>query len=526
MTKLDLTSPSWVGKIVVGRYELLEVMGSGRTSDVFRARDQKLERVVAVKVLHPRLVADAGRVERFRGEARVGVSLSHKNIVTVIAQGDHAGDPYIVFEYVDGMTLRQLLQRAGRLPVERALEIAIGIAEGLAFAHVHGYVHLDVKPENVLLNSQGTPKLVGFGVARPLEPSEETTECETGIGSSDYMAPEQAQGLASGPRSDVYSLGVILYELLTGELPFSGQNFVSVAMQHVYETSPLVSRKRPNIPPRLDRAISKALAKNPGDRFSTMDVFARELGFCRDESSPGARLLRPSREPAVPRPWREPALLAAAVAPRSRRRGSLAALLFLLVLVVAGGALAVSQPWRGSHHKITSAPKPAPRRVRHVKHHHLAPPAPLPRLREVAAYDPPPGDGAEQNAELPYATDGQLTTAWSTEWYHAQNLGGLKPGVGIVLDADKDVRLQALTIQSDTPGFTAVVKTGSTPNGPFRPVSRPHWIGRRTTIALRVSRPGRYYLIWITGLPADTAPNYHADVNEVRATRPPGAPRT
>ena len=164
MTKLDLASPSWVGKIVVGRYELLEVMGSGRTSDVFRARDQKLERVVAVKVLHPRLVADAGRVERFRGEARVGVSLSHKNIVTVIAQGDHAGDPYIVFEYVDGMTLRQLLQRAGRLPVERALEIAIGIAEGLAFAHVHGYVHLDVKPENVLLNSQGTPKLAGFGI--------------------------------------------------------------------------------------------------------------------------------------------------------------------------------------------------------------------------------------------------------------------------------------------------------------------------------------------------------------------------
>jgi hypothetical protein len=196
------------------------------------------------------------------------------------------------------------------------------------------------------------------------------------------------------------------------------------------------------------------------------------------------------------------------------------------VLLLAAGVLAVTEPWKGSGHKLAAVPKPAAKRNAHTTPHQVVPPPPLPRLSAVEAYDPPPGDGAEHNETLQYATDGNTDTAWSTEWYHVQTLGDLKPGVGILLDAGRAVRLQALSIQSDTPGFTAVVKTGSTTQGPFRPVSGQHLIGRRTTIALHVSRPGRYYLIWITGLTADTAPNYHADINEARASRPPGAQQT
>src|SRR5579884_3923895 len=265
------------GDVLAGRYELQELVGAGGMSSVFRAHDRVLERTVALKVLHQRLSDEDEYVERFRREARMVAGLSHQNIVTVIDRGEDDGRPFIVFEFVAGENLKEIVERNGPLPVDRALELAMQIARGLAFAHANGYVHRDVKPQNVLLNGDGQAKVTDFGIARSLDVKHGVTQTGTVLGTSDYIAPEQAQGRPVDEHTDVYSLGIVLYELLTGELPFTGDNFVAVAMRHINEPPPSIRAKRSDVPPRVDAAVQKALAKDPGDRWATMADFGREL---------------------------------------------------------------------------------------------------------------------------------------------------------------------------------------------------------------------------------------------------------
>src|SRR5947209_5612149 len=270
------TSLAVVGEVIADRYELEQLVGSGGMSSVFRARDRLLERHVALKILHEHYGDDGDSVERFRREARAVAQLSHPNIVTVIDRGEASGRQFIVFEYVDGRTLKQLVEERGPLPVGEAVELAIGIAKGLAFAHHHGLVHRDVKPQNVLLNGDGKPKVTDFGIARSVD-VEGVTQTGTVLGTSHYIAPEQASGQPVDAHTDVYSLGAVLYELLTGTVPFEGENFVTVAMQHVHEPAPSVLERRPDCPLRLAAAVDRALAKDPADRFPSMDAFAAEL---------------------------------------------------------------------------------------------------------------------------------------------------------------------------------------------------------------------------------------------------------
>src|SRR3954468_22976182 len=208
-----------VGELIAGRYELEELVGKGGMSTVYRAKDRLLERTVAIKLLHEHFSRDEDYVERFRREARAVARLSHPNIVTVIDRGEDAGRQFIVFEYIDGENLKQLVEREGPLPVADALELALGVARGLAFAHEQGLVHRDVKPQNVLLNGDGRPKVTDFGIARSLDVAG-VTQTGTVMGTSHYMAPEQASGRRVDAQSDVYSFGAVLYELLTGEVPF------------------------------------------------------------------------------------------------------------------------------------------------------------------------------------------------------------------------------------------------------------------------------------------------------------------
>ena len=253
-------------------------------STVFRAHDRQLERRVAIKILHEHYADDPEYLERFRREARAVAKLSHPNIVTVIDRGDDGGRQYIVFEHVEGENLKELVVRSGRLPVRRALELALDVADGLAFAHDHGLVHRDVKPQNVLLSREGEVKVTDFGIARSLHVEHGVTQTGTVLGTGEYLAPEQASGKQVSPATDVYSLGVVLWELLAGDVPFVGENFVAVALRHVNEPPPSLRERRPDVTPRLEAAVERALAKDPARRFPSMTAFAKELRACLAEA--------------------------------------------------------------------------------------------------------------------------------------------------------------------------------------------------------------------------------------------------
>ncbi len=315
-----------LGEVIGGRYELEELVGSGGMSSVYRAHDRMLERKVALKILHSRLGEDDEYIERFRREARAVAQLAHPNIVTVIDRGDDEGRQFIVFEYIDGRTLKEVVEAGGPLPVDEALRLGAGIASGLAFAHERGIVHRDVKPQNVLLNGDGRAKVTDFGIARSLDVERGVTETGTVLGTSNYIAPEQASGQQVDDRSDVYSLGVVLYELLTGEVPFPGESFVAVAMKHIHEPPPSVLERRPDTPPRLARLVDAMLEKDHTLRPSMDEVVAELASIRNDPESAGETMVL--RRRALP-------------ATRRRRNAWPLIVAFLGLLVIAGAVAGV-----------------------------------------------------------------------------------------------------------------------------------------------------------------------------------------
>jgi eukaryotic-like serine/threonine-protein kinase len=483
-----------VGDVLAGRYELEELVGSGGMSSVYRAHDRVLDRRVALKVLHPRLASEEDCVERFRREARMVAGLVHQNIVTVIDRGEDDGQPFIVFEFVGGENLKQLVNREGPLPVDRALELAMQVARGLAFAHENGYVHRDVKPQNVLLNGDGEAKVTDFGIARSLDVKHGVTQTGTVLGTSDYIAPEQAQGQQVDEHTDVYSLGIVLYELLVGQLPFSGDNFVAVAMQHINDLAPRVSEHRADVPARVDAAVARALAKRPEDRFATMSEFCNELEACLEEvRTPGGAstvvLAPPRTRPRMPRASKS----------RRRSRTPLAAVLVAIGLAIAVAALAVAlirENGSSSGSSTTGGGGAAP----------IA-------LSGVGAYDPPPGDGEEHNDEAPKATDSSSATYWETQHYRSSFASLGKHGVGLVLDAGRPVTLHHLTVTTDTPGFRAEIQAGDSATGPFRAVSDVQTVSGQRTFDLRDAH-ARYFVVWIASLGSLAS----AHVNDVSAS--------
>ena len=300
-----------LGELIAGRYELEELVAEGGMSSVYRARDAVLERRVALKVLHEHFSRDAEYVERFRREARAIARLAHPNVVTVIDRGEWRGRYFIVFEHVEGETLKSVVQADGPLPVRRALEVAHQIGRALAFAHELGIVHRDVKPQNVLVDPGGTAKVTDFGIARSLEADDALTESGTMLGTGHYISPEQASGERADEAGDQYSLGVVLYELLVGDVPYGGENLVSVAMRHVTEPVPSVRERRPEVSERVDAVVARALAKRPQDRFPSMDAMVAALEACLAELAPDARALPAEDDTGV--------LQAPSAAPLARR---------------------------------------------------------------------------------------------------------------------------------------------------------------------------------------------------------------
>jgi beta-lactam-binding protein with PASTA domain len=260
-----------------GRYELSSQVARGGTAQVYLARDLLLDRPVALKVLFPELSADATFVERFRREAQAAANLSHPNIVPVFDWGQSESTYFIVMEYVDGEALSAIIRSQGPLDQTQSASIAADIAKALSYAHRHGVVHRDVKPGNVLITSDGQVKVTDFGIARAMGADEQVTQTGLVMGTATYFSPEQAQGLEVDGRSDIYSLGVVLYEMLTGRAPFTGDSPVAIAYQHVRETPPPPRSINPAISASLEVIVSQAMAKIPAERYQTADEFRADL---------------------------------------------------------------------------------------------------------------------------------------------------------------------------------------------------------------------------------------------------------
>jgi serine/threonine-protein kinase len=343
-----------------------------------------------------------------------------------------------------------------------------------------------VKPQNVLLTPDGDAKVTDFGIARSLDVEHGMTQTGTVLGTSNYLSPEQASGKATTPSTDVYSLGVVLYELLTAEVPFPGDNFVAVAMKHINEPVPDLLQKRPDVPLRLAAAVDRAMAKDPESRFPTMNEFASELRQCLVElDTPDAERTVIKQSPVLKesRPHRVRA---------SRSRAPLYALLALVAIAaIVAGILALG----GSKDTPKGAP-PSPTGARVA-------------LSGVSADDPFGNNRVEHNSEAPNATDGNAATYWQTEHYN-DGLG--KPGVGVVLSAPRDVALKQMTVTTDTPGFTAQIRVGSSPTGPFTQDSSPKISNDSSVFALK-GTSGKYYEVWITNLGSNSS----VHVNEVTA---------
>ncbi len=273
------------------RYQLLETLGKGGMAIVYRAQDLMLERQVAVKVLREDFSSDPAFQERFRREAKAAANLSHPNIVTMHDFGLDNGQLFLVMEYVPGKDLKTLTKQRVRFSPEEAIPLLIQACAGIGYAHRAGLVHCDVKPQNMLVTPDMRLKVADFGIARALATIHPEEQADVVWGSPQYFAPEQAQGAAPAPASDVYSLGIIMYEMLTGSLPFNATTDSDLARQHIEDEPPLLSELLPEISPTLEQILKKVLSKEPSQRYRTADQLGRVLmSFGNARSAPSLAL--------------------------------------------------------------------------------------------------------------------------------------------------------------------------------------------------------------------------------------------
>jgi serine/threonine-protein kinase len=326
------------GTLVDGRYRVRQRIGSGGMADVYLADDSQLGREVALKMLHRRFSRDREFVERFRREASAAAGLQHPNVVSVFDRGEFDGTYYIAMEYLPGRTLKEIIRDEAPIDQQRAIALTIQILQAAGFAHRRGVIHRDFKPHNVIVGPDDRLKVTDFGIARA--GASEMTETGSIMGTAQYLSPEQAQGQRVGTPSDLYSIGVILYELLAGHVPFTGESAVSIALKHVSDVPPRIRDLRPDVHPRLEQAVGRALLKDPAQRYASADEFIAALEQARaaiasgDNGAPGGTS---SWVPPVEPPDRE----------RDMRGRRWPWVLLALLLLGAVAAAAILQPWQG-----------------------------------------------------------------------------------------------------------------------------------------------------------------------------------
>ena len=484
-----------VGMQLNGRYRLDAQIGTGGMSTVYRAFDAVLERRVAVKLMHREIAADTDQLERFRREARAVAQLSHPHIVGVIDAGEEDGRPYIVFEYVEGETLKDRIRRMGRLPVDEAIAYAIEISRALEAAHARHIVHRDVKPQNVLIDEEGSAKVTDFGIARSLDEEGLTADGRV-LGTTDYVSPEQALGHDVNGQSDIYSLGVVLYEMLVGDVPFHGENQVSVAMKHVREDLPDVQSRRPEISAGLAAILDRMTDKHLEHRYPDAHTLEAELeDALAAEAARSGRSTGEATAVIATLPERTKRRLPL----RMRRRFPVIAVIGVLVLAAVAVALlavqGVNRTERGTGQGKVKAP----------------PGTKVVSVKRTSAQDfDPLGKDGEHPEEAFRAVDKDPGTSWSTESYSGDTLAG-KKGVGIYVDAAPGVAATSIEIDTPKPGWQAEIHVAPNGDAPRdAPGQGSDWQklggGRvkhtRQRFTLRTDGKGyRYYLVWITKLP-------------------------
>ncbi|MGC8465361.1 MAG: Stk1 family PASTA domain-containing Ser/Thr kinase [Acidimicrobiales bacterium] len=331
------------------RYEPIEKIARGGMADVYRARDTLLDRPVALKVLFPELSVNDAFVERFRREAQAAANLSQSNIVSVFDWGRDHGTYFIVMELVTGSTLAQRIRAAAPLPVAEVASVGADVAGALAFAHRHGVVHRDIKPSNVLITTEGDVKVADFGIARAVTSEGDLTQTGSVLGTASYISPEQAQGGSLDGRSDVYSLGIVMYEMATGVPPFTGDSPLAIAFKHVKDPLPLPSSIEPSIPSDLEAVIVRCLAKDPNDRYGTASALRADLLRFSQGRAVEAAILADRTAVRVPPQYRDLAADPTVAIPlntteeptKGSRRGWIVALVVAVIVAAIAGFVLV-----------------------------------------------------------------------------------------------------------------------------------------------------------------------------------------
>jgi eukaryotic-like serine/threonine-protein kinase len=475
------------------RYRLDELIGRGGMASVWRATDTVLGREVAVKRLHPGLLADEEHAERFRREAILVARLSHPNLVHLLDRGEDARGPYLVMELVEGENLKTRVRREGPLPPAEAARVCAEVGRALAYAQAQGVVHRDIKAQNVLITPDGAVKLADFGIARSLDSDGQPgiTRTDMLVGSADYLSPEQADGRPVDARTDVYSLGIVLYECLTGTLPFHGDGFVAIAMKHCAEPLPDPRAVDPAVPDWLSAVAMRAAAKDPAHRYPDAAAMVAAL-----ESGPdGATAV-------LPLPPGGPVRLEEDTArhPRPARRGRL--------LWGAGVTAAVAAAAIAAFLLLGPGSDGGPGTAGAV---------PL-EFAAVRDYDPQGQDQSERPDLRGAAIDDDPETAWYTENYEVTpEFGGLKDGVGLVLRLTAPAIATEMIVTSPTPGARFQV-LGPDPDrdGERELLAEGELSGERQVVPLAQTEPSEAYVLWITLLVPDDQGRFWAGIGEVQ----------
>jgi eukaryotic-like serine/threonine-protein kinase len=474
-----------------GRYLLQEKIASGGMASVWRGRDQVLARTVAIKILHDHLAADPDFRERFRREAISAAKLSHPFIVGIFDHGIDGDHVFLVMEFVEGATLRDVIIDDGALPAAHAVAIGEKVARALDYAHRRGLVHRDVKPANILMGKDGAVKVADFGIAKA-DQIDDLTKTGMVLGTAAYVAPEQIMAQPTDGKADQYALGCVLYEALTGRQPFKAETAVATAAQRLDARVPAVRALRPEVPPGLEQVITRAMALKPEDRFSSCGHLADVLAAHSAEPTSGKTLALATRDtvglPAhAPRRRRPPPRTSSAA-----RIARSAALPVLGLIVFAAGLLAAV--WSGA---FATSPEPEPTQEAA---------APAPTALEIAPedvlpFDPPPGNGQERGSELPNLVDGTTETHWMTEGYATAQFGNLKDGVGFVIDLGGPATVDAVQLSVATEGFGVELRAADelpSTLADTEPVTQVG--GAQTTTELRPPEPleTQFLIVWIT----------------------------